>query len=72
MSYELLKRWLDDSNSVTTLELDQAEQALMEQIPTGPNICLLACLSAINDSDLGDATGLVQNRIAKYEQEINW
>jgi len=74
MSYELLKRWLDDSSSVTEEELEQAEQSLMEQMPTGPNVCLLACLGAIKDPNIDgdDVTDIVRERIEKYEQEINW
>ena len=75
MSYELIKRWLDDASSVTTEEIDQAEQSLMERMQqetTGPNMCLLSCLSMMQDSDASELTASITGRIKKYEQEINW
>ena len=72
MSYELIKKWLDDTNSVTTEEIIQAEQSVMQQLPTGPNICLMACLSMMQDSDASGLTASITERIEKYEQEINW
>lgn len=75
--YELIKTWLDDSNSVSVTEMNEAYNSLFSvgMYPDGPNVCLMACLGAMLDSDNHgeyDLVGLVQNRIAKYEQEINW
>ena len=74
MSYELLKRWLDDSSSVTEEEIDQAYESLMQEIPIGSNICLMAALGAIQDPEVDgdDMIGIVEERVNKYEQEINW
>lgn len=74
MSYELLKKWLDDSSSVTEEEIDQTNNDLMEELPTGPNICLMAALGAIQDPDVDSSEThlIVEERVNKYEQEINW
>jgi hypothetical protein len=72
MSIELIRNWLDDSSSVTSEEIDSAYNAMFEQMPSGPNFCLIACLSMMQDSDAGNLVDSITDRVAKYEQEINW
>ncbi len=70
MSYELVKKWLDDSTSVTSEEINEASDAMLQQMPTGPTICLIAALSIIKNSGV-DAVKNVRERVQKYEQENN-
>jgi hypothetical protein len=72
MSIELIRNWLDDSSSVTSEEIDSAYGAMFEQMPSGPNFCLIACLSMMQDSDASNLVDSITDRVAKYEQEINW
>lgn len=68
MSYELVQKWLNDSTSVTSEEVNEAYDAMFQQMPTGPNICLIAALSIIKNSGV-DAIENVRERVQKYEQE---
>jgi hypothetical protein len=70
MSYELVKRWLDDSTSVTSEEINEASDVMLQQMPTGPTICLIAALSIIKNNGV-DAVENVRERVQKYEQENN-
>lgn len=70
MSYELVKRWLDDSTSVTSEEVNEAYDTMFQQLPSGPNICLIAALSLIKNSSGEEQIDMVRDRISKYEQEI--
>ncbi len=73
MSYQLIKKWLDDKSSVTTEEINNAYDAMFQQPAGGPNICLVAALGAIKNSEEDyDPEPLVRDRIQKYEQEIEW
>lgn len=72
MSIELIRNWLDDSSSVTSEEIDSAYGVMFEQMPSGPNFCLIACLSMMQDSDASHLVDSITERVTKYEQEINW
>jgi len=68
MSYEIVKRWLDDQSSVTSEEVDEAYQAMFSLPPTGANQNLMAALSYINDTETGD-TGTVEILLSRYEAQ---
>jgi len=70
MSYELVKRWLDDSTSVTSEEVNEAYDTMFQQLPSGPTICLIAALSIIKNNGV-DGLENVRERMQKYEQENN-
>jgi hypothetical protein len=70
MSYELVKRWLDDLSDVTSEEINEAYDAMFQQMPSGPNICLIAALSIIKNSGV-EGIESVRERMQKYEQENN-
>lgn len=70
MSYELVKKWINDSSAVTSEEVNEAYDAMFQQMPTGPNMCLIAALSLIKNSSGEEQIDMVRDRISKYEQEI--
>lgn len=70
MIYELIKTWIDSPASVTLNEIESAQQQMLTQLPTGPNLCLIAALSLIENNGI-DAVEQVRKRIRKYEQENN-
>lgn len=70
MIYELIKNWMDNPESVTSNEIDSAQEHMLTQMPTGPNICLIAALSIIKNSGV-DGLENVRERLLKYEQENN-
>lgn len=68
MSYEIVKKWLDDPTSVTEEEVDNAYQAMFSLQPNGANQNLIAALSYINDSETSDSE-TVAELLSRYEAQ---
>lgn len=68
MSYEIVKKWLDDPTSVTEEEVDNAYQAMFSLQPNGANQNLMAALSYINDSETSDSE-TVAELLSRYEAQ---
>jgi len=68
MSYEIVKKWLDDPTSVTEEEVDNAYQAMFLLQPNGANQNLIAALGYINDSETSDSE-TVAELLSRYEAQ---
>ncbi len=75
MSIELVKKWLDDSASVTSNEIEEAMQQTMLLPPTDTNIFLIASLSGILEPILDSGmepppSEMIRYTIEEYEKKI--
>lgn len=66
MSYELVKQWIDDPDSVTEDQIDQALQTLYTGEATGAIICLVGALTSIKEGTGANVAMLIE----RYERQI--
>lgn len=68
MSYEIVKKWLDDQSSVTTEEINNAYKAMFLLPPNGANQNLMAALSYMKDTET-NGTQTVSILLSRYEAQ---
>ena len=66
MSYELIKQWIDNPDSVTEEEIEHALRAMYKGEATQQKILLIGALSSIN----GGAHENVPMLIERYERRL--
>jgi len=67
MSYELAQNWINNPESVTADQIDDAIEAMFLLPPSGPNQSLLGVLSLIKDNP--EDTETISILIGRYETQ---